>query len=136
MGSSAYASPARAGEMIALKAREIRQITRKRQVTIPKEMCDALNIQGWVEFRLLDDETLLLKPVRPEGFDLSLSVLTDLVREGFEGEELVRAFQERKAALHGVIDRLSEEIDSELRRDPDAGPRFMNELLSDDDGDR
>lgn len=135
VGVSAYATPADAGGATVMKAREIRQVTRKRQVTIPKEMYDALGIKGLVEFQLLDDDALLVRPVRHEGFDLSVSILTDLLQEGFSGQGLIHAFQERKAELAGVIERLNKEVDEELRKNPNSGRQFMKEILSGHEGD-
>lgn len=81
-------------------------VSSKRQITIPKEFYDSLNISDEVMCRVVDGE-LVIKPIG-EDVDFSEFILSDLINEGDEaGDELLREFSYRKSqirpALHQMI---------------------------------
>ena len=69
------------------------KVSKQRQMTIPKEYFDALQMQDEVTVELVEGG-ILIKPVYklPEGFAEQL--LESLVEKGFSGQELVEKFKE------------------------------------------
>lgn len=78
------------------------------QITIPETFVDALGIGNEVTVELLNDR-LIIRPVKEESDDFSDEILSDLIDEGYEGEELKKAFSKRRAQIPDAIDKLIEE---------------------------
>ena len=95
------------------KSRRPRKIKRiavssKRQISIPKEFYEKLNIGEEVTLELHGNH-LVVKPVH-EGFDdFSEEILADLINEGYAGMDLMAEFKNRKAQLGSAIDSLISE---------------------------
>lgn len=84
------------------------RISSKRQITIPQKYYEALGFEDQAEC-ILNDGTLIIRPVRENvGFDFSEQILTDLITEGYSGDELLKKFKERsteiKEAIHDLMD--------------------------------
>jgi len=82
-------------------------VSKKRQMTIPKEFYDELGIGNEVLCQIVDG-ALMIKPIKTD-VDFSEEILNDLIKEGYEaGEELLKEFAYRKSqlnpALHKMID--------------------------------
>src|SRR5699024_10855625 len=77
------------------KPDEVKQITvsEKRQMTIPKQFYDKLGIGNELICELHGDE-IVLRPIRKEE-DFSEEILKDLVKERFNGQDLIHEFQKR-----------------------------------------
>lgn len=84
------------------------RVSKQRQVNIPKEFYDSLNLEeeAYVEFT---GNSLILRPVKNEEVDFSEYILRDLVDEGYTGEDLIRRFSEIKSQLPGALDSLIED---------------------------
>ncbi|CAM3274370.1 AbrB/MazE/SpoVT family DNA-binding domain-containing protein [Filibacter tadaridae] len=83
-------------------------VSKKRQMTIPKEFHDQLQIGDEVLCEMVDG-ILMIKPI-PEEVDSSETILADLVREGYEsGDEMVKEFVYRKSQLKSALQQLIDE---------------------------
>ena len=121
----------------AMKKSVIRQVTDKRQITIPKEMFNAAGLGSLVELSLEQDGAIMLRAVKDEGWNLAEDVLKGLVAEGLQGPELLSAFSKRYAEIESALDKLSIEVDAEIEANPDAGREFITKLLEEDhDGEK
>lgn len=83
-------------------------VSQKRQITIPKEFYDSLDMGNEVMCEMTDD-SIIIRPIKTE-VDFSKEILSDLIREGYEaGDELIKEFTYRKSqvntALHKMIDK-------------------------------
>lgn len=89
------------------KVRRVR-ISSQRQISIPKEFYDALNLEdeAIVEFR---GKELIIRPAEQEVVDFSTDILQDLVAQGFAGEELVKEFTRLKTNIPKALERMKEE---------------------------
>ena len=84
------------------------KISKQRQVNIPKEFYDSLNLseEAFVEYT---GNSIILRPVKSEEVDFSEYILRDLVDEGCQGEELISRFKEIKSQLPDAVDSLVKE---------------------------
>lgn len=82
-------------------------VSAKRQMTIPKQFYDELNLGNEVLCEIVDD-ALIIRRVQDE-LDFSEFILSDLIKEGYEGEALVKEFKYRKAQTHNVVHTMIEQ---------------------------
>ncbi len=121
MGRTAYATPDQ-GVATAVIRREVRQVTSKRQVTLPKEFFDAAGIGSLVEITY-DDEarTLVLRPYNADDWHTAEHIIADLAAEGVSADQMAAAYAQRKAEIEAAICRACGEVHAELAKNPDAG---------------
>lgn len=86
-------------------------VSSKRQISIPKEFYDAIGLSNEVTIELLNNR-LIIRPVKEDSDDFSEEILSDLIDEGYKGDELKNAFSERRAMLSSAVDHLIEEARS------------------------
>lgn len=81
--------------------RKVGKVSEKRQVTIPKDFYDALEIDNEVEFIFVPEtkELILSKPQNYVQNDDEINeyILKKLIKEGYKDEELIMKFKEEKA---------------------------------------
>ena len=71
-------------------------ISTKRQITIPQKFFDALGFTDEAEC-YIQGNTLIVRPVRENvGGEFAEQILEDLIREGYNGQELVDEFKLRQ----------------------------------------
>lgn len=83
-------------------------VSAKRQMTIPKQFYDELQLGDEVVCQIIDG-ALLIKPV-PQDLDFSEFILNDLIKEGYEaGEEMMKEFAYRKSQINATVQKMMEE---------------------------
>ena len=103
-------------------------VSSKRQISIPKEFHDLLNIGEEVTMELYGNH-LVVKPIRENFDDFSDQILESLVAEGFSGKELLNEFKHRKGQIGHAVDSLISETKA-------TGKRVtINDLFGDDSKD-
>lgn len=102
-------------------------VSQKRQLTIPKEFYDELDINDEVLCHMVDGG-IFIKPIKLET-DFSQEILSDLIREGYEaGDELIKEFAYRKSQLNPAIHKMIEETrDYKVHSDVDAFFKAIDE---------
>ncbi|MFD1677420.1 AbrB/MazE/SpoVT family DNA-binding domain-containing protein [Alicyclobacillus fodiniaquatilis] len=110
------------------------RITGKRQVTIPKEFFEQLDM-GTVLHAFVEGGRLVLEPVRPEDpMDFSQEIINDLADAGLTGEELKKEFAKRREGMMAAMKELVTEARNEAVDGSEAdGDDFMNELIDADE---
>lgn len=84
-------------------------VSSKRQITIPLEFCQKLNITNEVEC-IIKDNSIIIRPVIDTSQDnFADFILEDLIKEGYEGKELLEKFKERKTKIRNGIDTMVNE---------------------------
>ena len=83
------------------------KISSKRQITIPAKYYEAA---GFGEYALCTwtDQGILLQPLDVDDEDVTVDILRSLVKQGFEGEELIERYQETKRKIVSVRRKLEE----------------------------
>lgn len=86
-------------------------VSSKRQITIPLEYCQKLNIKNEVEC-IIKDNSIIIRPVIDTSQDnFADLILEDLIKEGYEGKELLEKFRERKGEIREGIKEITEVAD-------------------------
>jgi len=102
--------PTRRETMSNLNEKPIRRVkvSKQRQVNIPKDFYDALNLtdEAIIEF---NGKELIIRPAEYEVVDFSEDILRDLVSQGYSGQELVNNFSRIKAEVPRALERMKEE---------------------------
>ena len=91
----------------AKKVKKI-SVSSKKQITIPKEYFDVLQIGKEVEMELVDGG-LFIRPIYGQRDDFSDLILVDLVKEGYSGDKLVEEFRLRKSRIPYAVNALVED---------------------------
>lgn len=93
--------------LAALAEPQTIKISSKRQITIPAKYYEAV---GFGEYALCTwtDQGILLQPLDVDDEDVTVDILRSLVKQGFEGEELIERYQETKRKIVSVRRKLEE----------------------------
>lgn len=83
-------------------------VSAKRQMTIPKQFYDELQLGDEVICEMVDN-TLVIRAAQQE-LDFSEQILQDLVKEGYEaGDTMIKEFTYRKNKLTDAVERMIDE---------------------------
>lgn len=84
--------------------RKLLRVSSKRQITIPQAFFTKLGLSDQVDCILHGNE-LILRPVkRDTGGEFAEQILSDLIAEGFSGEDLLQKFKERQAQVRPAVE--------------------------------
>lgn len=89
------------------KAKRV-SVSSKRQISIPKEFYEQLNIGEEVTLELHGNH-LVLRPLRENFDDFSDEILGELIAEGYSGAELLDEFKKRKTQIGSAVGSLIDE---------------------------
>ena len=109
--------------------KKVISISKKRQVTIPQKFFEYLNFGSQAEC-ILEDDSIILRPLSESGSDFSEYILADLIEQGYQGEELLLKFKEMKKKIRPAVKELIKEAD-ELAKS-DEGEVSFDELFGED----
>lgn len=97
-------------EKAKVKPKKI-SVSVKRQITIPIEYYNALNIGDEVECMMIDD-SIVIKPVKDNSLDeYSEFILKDIIEEGYKKEEILEEFKKRRNELKYAAKEMVKEMD-------------------------
>lgn len=86
--------------------RKVLSISSKRQITIPQKFYQLLGFGDEAECIVRDDE-LIIRPIKTvaDG-EFAEQILTDLIKEGLSGEELLTEFKKRQAQIRPAAEAM------------------------------
>lgn len=118
---------------ISMYESKIATITQKRQVTIPKDFFEELDLKPGKINCYIEDGKIILDPLDYSNvWDFSTTIITELVNEGYEGNELLQEFKNRKNMLKesmaAMIAEAREEIKEQKVKDAE---QVFEEIFSD-----
>ena len=90
--------------------RKIINVTGKRQITIPLKFYEKLGFGKEIECFLTDD-AVVLRPFLNSDDNFTMEILKDLVSQGYNGDELLAKFAEKRASIKKAIGILVQEAD-------------------------
>ena len=90
------------------------KISSKRQITIPAQAYKDLHF-GEYALCTWTERGILIQPLTVDDEDISVGILRDLVRQGFEGEELVQRYAAEQKKLGPLFKELLQKAEEELR---------------------
>ena len=86
--------------------RKVLSISSKRQITIPQKFYQSLGFGDEAECVVRGDE-LIIRPIKTvAGGEFAEQVLTDLIKEGLSGEELLAEFKKRQAQIRPAAEAM------------------------------
>ena len=92
--------------------RKIISISSKRQITIPQKFYEVLCFADEAECVVRGNE-LVIRPVRTHsGGEFAEQILSELISQGFSGEELLKEFKSRQAKVRPAVEALIEQADN------------------------
>ena len=92
--------------------RKVISVSVKRQLTIPQKYFEALGFKNEAEC-FLQEDGLFIRPLRDTGgSEFSEQILSDLISQGYAGQELLEKFKEHSKAVRPAVLKLIEETDA------------------------
>ena len=86
--------------------RKVLSISSKRQITIPQKFYQALGFGDEAECIVRGDE-LIIRPIKTAaGGEFAEQILTDLIKKGLSGEELLAEFKKRQAQIRPAAEAM------------------------------
>jgi bifunctional DNA-binding transcriptional regulator/antitoxin component of YhaV-PrlF toxin-antitoxin module len=128
MTELAYAKPDGLREERPMQKRVVRQVTGKRQLTIPKEMFEAAGLGDYIQITL-DENKIIIEPLSANKWSITEDIINDLATEGVSAQEMAKAYHKRRLELEVLIDGVNKEIDESFSANPDSGKQFLAGLL-------
>lgn len=117
------------------KEKRLGKVSSKRQLTIPKEFYDRLNIVKDVEM-VMEGNALVIKPITPhvenDFDDFSDLILQSIVEETFiNRKDMLTEFRKRKEAFRLGGKALVEDMIEEAKKDARTSEEIDNDLFGD-----
>ncbi len=92
--------------------KKIVNISSKRQITIPKKFFSLLGFVNEAEC-ILGDNELIIRPARTNsGGEFAEQILSDLIKQGLSGNELLEEFKTKQAQIRPAVEKLIKEADN------------------------
>lgn len=86
-------------------------ISSKRQITIPQKYFEILGFEGEAECMIRGNE-LVVRPIRENSVgEFAEYILEDLIKQGFQGEELLSQFKIAQKKIRPAIENILQEAD-------------------------
>ncbi len=103
-------------------------VSPKRQITIPRQFFEKLNLGREVEC-ILNEGEIIIRPVRQET-EFAEEILADLIKRGLSGQELLIEFRRTRAAIRPAVERMIEEAKMEARKLTGSGDDELKEIFT------
>ena len=113
-----------------MKTKKI-SVSEKRQITIPKDFFDALNIGKEIECGMVDNY-IIIRPVQENSTDeFSEYILQDILKEGYKDKDILEEFKKRRNELKKAAKEFNNEIDDEIKNISNL--KGINEVFGSDE---
>ena len=96
----------RTGESSMMKKRI--SVSQKRQITIPIDFFTAVGVENEVEC-YVQNNAIVIRPVREAAGEFDEEILTDLISQGLQGEDLLAKFKETRRKVRPAVESLLNE---------------------------
>ncbi len=83
-------------------------VSQKRQITIPIEFFNRIGIDKEVDC-CLQNNVIVIRPVREDVGEFDEQILSDLISQGFSGQELLSRFKDTRRQIRPAIESLLKE---------------------------
>lgn len=92
------------------KEKKVISISSKRQMTIPRKFFEQLGFSHDAECFLRGDE-LVVRPLKVMDGDLSAEILSDLIKQGYSGDDLLNRFKLMQKKVRPAIEMILDEAE-------------------------
>lgn len=86
-------------------------VSKKRQITIPLQFYEHLNLDNEVECSL-ENGAIVIRPIHRGTTEFSVEILKDLIEQGYSDKELIKQFEIQSKGIKTAITNLLEEADA------------------------
>lgn len=93
-----------------MKNRKVIRISSKRQITIPQKFFDQLGFDSAAECIIRNNE-LIIRPLKESGGEFAAEILSDLVEQGYSGQELIKQFKIVQKKIRPGVEEMLEEAE-------------------------
>ncbi|GHU95503.1 hypothetical protein FACS1894208_08420 [Clostridia bacterium] len=80
-------------------------VSQKRQITLPVDFFNALGIENEVEC-FVQNGAMVIKPVAEKSGEFDVEILSDLLEQGYNGDELLEKFKQARGKVRPAIKEL------------------------------
>jgi bifunctional DNA-binding transcriptional regulator/antitoxin component of YhaV-PrlF toxin-antitoxin module len=87
---------------------KIISVSKGRQITLPVKFYNQLGIGDEAECIMRDGE-IVIRPIHRHETEFADQILADLIKEGYEGVELLNRFKEMRSKIRPAVVRMLEE---------------------------
>jgi len=99
--------------MVAVERKRI-TVSPKRQITIPIEFFNKLNIGKEVEC-LVEGNSIIIMPVNTDNSFFAEEILKDLISQGMSGEKLLEEFKKQNKEMNLALNKYLDKVDKDLK---------------------
>jgi len=90
--------------------RKIISVSKKRQITIPLQFFEYLNLESEVECSI-ENNAIVIRPLTRDSGEFSVEILKDLVSQGYSGDELIKQFESQSKNIKKAVRNMLVEAD-------------------------
>jgi len=83
-------------------------VSEARQISIPIDFFNAVGVENEVDC-YVQNNAIIIRPIRNNGGEFAEEILSDLISQGFSGDELLQKFKETRKKIRPAIESLLEE---------------------------
>ena len=94
-----------------IMSRKTISVSKKRQITIPLQFYQHLDLDNEVECSL-EDGAIIIRPIHRGTSEFSVEILQDLIDQGYSDEELIEQFKMQSKNIKIAISNILEEADA------------------------
>jgi len=117
-------------ELSSMEFKRIK-VSGKRQITIPKNFFEKLNLGEEVDCIFDKDRGEIIIRPHVKDDDFSEFILADLIDQGYAGDALLSEFKRMKKKVRPAVERIIEEADQAAARLKGTGDDEMTEIFAD-----
>lgn len=81
------------------------------QISIPIDFFNAVGVENEVEC-YVQNNAIIIRPVRNNGGEFAEEILSDLISQGFSGDELLKKFKETRRKIRPAVESLLAEAEA------------------------
>jgi hypothetical protein len=87
-------------------------VSEGKQITIPIDFFNAVGVENEVDC-YVQNNAIILRPIRNDGGEFSEEILSDLISQGYSGNELLQKFKEIRRKIRPAVESLlAEAVDA------------------------
>ncbi|MCL1858043.1 MAG: AbrB/MazE/SpoVT family DNA-binding domain-containing protein [Oscillospiraceae bacterium] len=83
-------------------------VSEKNQISIPIDFFKAVGVENEVDC-YVQDNAIIIRPIQNNGSEFAEEILSDLISQGFSGDELLQKFKDIRRKIRPAIESLLEE---------------------------
>ena len=83
-------------------------VSEQGQISIPIDFYNAVGVEREVEC-YVQNNAIIIRPIRNDSGEFAEEILSDLIKQGYSGNELLKKFKEIRRQIRPAVEKLLEE---------------------------